>query len=916
MVKYTKRMQTVLEYSKDEARRLDAYSIKPAHILLAILRVEREAVMNLLNRVSTVGEISYPDIKRRLDGNYEDAEEKQTAKQTGMKPAGNCPLDFCDKSKRVLRLAMLEARQIGDEEVDIQHVLLGISNADDNAASDILRDKGVHYKDLAHFIYPATLYRRVFGLDPDDEEDDDDDEEMYTDLPEVQSDSDLDNDEEDEENNGIGTSEERFNYEFKKMSDGLPDLKAKAGSKRKMDSATPALDKFSTDLTKAAADGLLDPVVGRDKEILRVAQILSRRKKNNPLLIGDPGVGKTAIVEGLAQRIVDHCISQALWDMRVMVLDLSAMVAGTKYRGQFEERMRAVLKELKHAPNVIVFIDEIHTIVGAGNPAGSMDAANMLKPALARGEFQCIGSTTTEEFRKNIEKDGALERRFQKVMVEPPSTDETLTILQQLRKRYEEHHKVNYTDEALQACVRLTERYVTDRQLPDKAIDALDEAGSRIHVQDLPDAPLMEQMKNELRRTAEQKVAAACDQNFELASSLRNKQMALEKKIAKYMEQQENTTSRVVDATCVAHVVSLMTGIPVQRMDKDESTRLCQLGPTLKNGVIGQSEAVDTLVRAIQRGRVGLKDPRRPIGVFMFVGPTGVGKTYLTKLLAQEMFGSEDNIIRVDMSEYMEKHSVSRMIGAPPGYVGHEEGGQLTERVRRKPYSIILLDEIEKAHPDVFNVLLQMMDEGRLTDGNGLTTSFKNTVIIMTSNCGTRQARDFGNAVGFLPSSASRGADKAKTRDIVKKAIQKQFTPEFLNRLDEIIYFDPLDQESIGRIAEIELRPVAKRMEEIGHPITVTSEAKALICRKGFDPQLGARPLKRAIQTLLEDKLCECLMDGGLAECSTLTATAQGEQIIISETLPEGGHPIHISISNEKKAEEKEEKEKEETTTK
>ena len=637
---------------------------------------------------------------------------------------------------------------------------------------------------------------------------------------------------------------------------------ATAATAKKSGGKTPVLDNFGLDLTKAAADGLLDPVVGREKEIERLAQILCRRKKNNPILIGEPGVGKSAIVEGLAQRIVRRHISRVLWDRRIVVLDMASVVAGTKYRGQFEERIRSIIIELQKNPDVIVFIDEIHTIVGAGSAAGTMDAANMLKPALARGEFQCIGATTTDEFRKSIEKDGALDRRFQKVLVEPTTAAETLQILQNLKGRYEEHHHVTYTPEALEACVRLTQRYVSDRSFPDKAIDAMDEAGSRTHIQDIPVSDEVQRLEALLTELNDKKNQAIKEQHFEAAADYRDRIKAAEEEMAQAQEEWEKSLGderTVVDGNMVAEIVSLMTGIPVQRIGQEENERLRRLGPVLQENVIGQDEAIRTLVRAIQRSRVGLKDPNRPIGTFMFVGPTGVGKTYLTKKLAEEMFGTTDAIIRIDMSEYMEKHTVSRMVGAPPGYVGYEEGGQLTEKVRRKPYSIILLDEIEKAHPDVFNILLQVMDEGRLTDGNGVSVDFKNSIIIMTSNSGTRQIREFGRGIGFQ-SATDVSKNRSMSRDIVKKALQKQFAPEFLNRVDDIIYFDQLDEAAIRKIVDIELRPLIRRVQDMGFVLDVTAEARELLGQKGYDVQFGARPLKRAIQSLLEDPLCETLM--------------------------------------------------------
>ncbi len=672
-------------------------------------------------------------------------------------------------------------------------------------------------------------------------------------------------DEEDDaflENNGTGT-------------------KTSTGNRNTSD--TPALDSFGIDLTQAAAEGLLDPVVGRQNETERIAQILVRRKKNNPILIGEPGVGKSAIVEGLALRIVQHKIARILWDKRVMTLDMGSVVAGTKYRGQFEERMQAIVNELSKHPEIIIFIDEIHTIIGAGSAPGSMDAANLLKPALARGEVQCIGATTLNEYRKSIEKDGALERRFQKVLVSATTPEETIGILHNLKDRYEDHHNVTYTDEALEACVRLTERYVSDRCFPDKAIDAMDEAGASKHIVDLPVSPELERMEREVKRLTDLKNEAIKTQNYELAADYRDQLKTAQKALdyqKKEWESQLKSNPQTVDASQVASVVSRMTGIPMQRIGEEENQRLRLLGDRLKAKVIGQDDAINSLVRSIQRSRMGLKDPNRPIGAFILVGPTGVGKTYLTKMLAEEMFGTADAIIRLDMSEYMEKHTVSRMIGSPPGYVGYDEGGQLTEKVRRQPYSVILFDEIEKAHRDVFNLLLQVMDEGRLTDGNGTTIDFRNSIIIMTSNSGTRQLKEFGKGVGFA-SGTDVTHDRNTSRSIVEKSLQKQFAPEFLNRLSDIIYFNQLSQDSIVKIVDIELTPLLKRIKEMGYSLAVTDKAKALLAQKGYDAQYGARPLGRAIQTMIEDPLCQLLLDGA-QEGTAFIADTDGKEMTVN----------------------------------
>ena len=805
-------MTNVLSFSKEEAERLHNDSVTPVHLLLGILRHGGNKAREILQRLQP----DLPRLKQELE---------QTARQHQVLITPNqSDMNFDVDASRIMRICVLEARLMHSDVIDTEHILLAIMKASNNEASNILERMNITYKDLENATRPQVKAQ----------EDGDDEEEFF-----------------DEEDNGSTAT----------ASTNGPASTSTATTKKSA-GKTPVLDNFGLDLTKAAAEGLLDPVVGREKEIERVAQILCRRKKNNPILIGEPGVGKSAIVEGLAQRIVRRHISRVLWDRRIVVLDMASVVAGTKYRGQFEERIRSIILELQKNPDVIVFIDEIHTIVGAGSAAGTMDAANMLKPALARGEFQCIGATTTDEFRKSIEKDGALDRRFQKVMVEPTTAQETLQILQNLKERYEEHHHVNYTPEALEACVRLTERYVSDRSFPDKAIDAMDEAGSRTHIQNIPVSDEVQRLEALLAELNDKKNRAIKEQHFEAAANYRDRIKTAEEELAqaqKEWEQSLGDERTVVDENMVATIVSLMTGIPVQRIGQEENERLRRLGPVLQENVIGQDEAIRTLVRAIQRSRVGLKDPNRPIGTFMFVGPTGVGKTYLTKKLAEEMFGTTDAIIRIDMSEYMEKHTVSRMVGAPPGYVGYEEGGQLTEKVRRKPYSIILLDEIEKAHPDIFNILLQVMDEGRLTDGNGVSVDFKNSIIIMTSNSGTRQIREFGRGIGFQ-GTTDVSKNRAMSRDIVKKALQKQFAPEFLNRVDDIIYFDQLDEAAIRKIVDIELRPLIRRVQDMGFTLDVTAEARELLGQRGYDVQFGARPLKRAIQSLLEDPLCETLM--------------------------------------------------------
>ena len=832
----------ILNFSKEEASRLHCGSVSPLHLLLGIIR-------HTDNKASQFLAYYLPGGVSALKSQLE-----MTARQHQVLISPTpADMNFDTQANRIMRLCKLEASLMKSESIEPIHVLLAILKANDNEASDILSKLNITYETAAA---PLRLPQ----------------EESKTDVSPTGS---WDGNDDDED--------------MEPVSAGIEANIIPQRQQKKQDSKTPALDNFGTDLTLMAANDLLDPVVGREKEIERVAQILNRRKKNNPILIGEPGVGKNAIVEGLAQRIVSHRVSRTLWNKRIVVLDLASVVAGTKYRGQFEERLRCIIKELQQNPDVIVFIDEIHTLVGAGNAAGSMDAANMLKPALSRGEFQCIGATTLDEFRKTIEKDGALERRFQKIQVAPPSAEETLQILVNLRERYEQHHHVRYTDQALEACVKLTGRYITDRSFPDKAIDILDEAGSRMRIQDVPvpeEITNLEKLVSELNQKRDE---AAARQDFEKAAVLRDRcsTVAQELEQAKQAWEQSlvETEKSLVDEQIVADVISNMTGIPVKRIGQEENEKLRTLKETLQQKVVGQDEAVATVARAIQRSRVGLKDPQKPIGTFLFVGPTGVGKTYLAKCLAEELFGKADAIIRVDMSEYMEKHTVSRMVGAPPGYVGYDEGGQLTERVRRKPYSIVLLDEIEKAHTDVFNLLLQVMDEGRLTDGNGNTIDFRNTVIIMTSNCGTKQIRDFGNGIGFQsPTDLTSG--KKQNRGIVRKAIEKQFAPEFINRLDNIVYFDHLIPDDIQSIVDIELQPLLERINEMGHTLEVSAEARQLLGKKGYDMQFGARPLKRAIQDLIEDPLCEVLMSKEASGAMHLKAEIDEEnkdKIIITE---------------------------------
>lgn len=820
--KFSQKVSEILTYSKEEALRLQNGFIGPEHLMLGIIRDGQNKAVEALLHLS----VNLRVVKRGL----EDLLKKQQEESVGNRPVEN-DLVMNDATSRLLRLSVLEARLQRCDKVDTEHVLLAILKEESNMAAKILKDNKVNYQ----IVFKQLSRGNVMGFGLNDDDDDDD---------------------------GVG-------YADQHASDSN-DTQAATTRQAKSVNDTPVIDSFGVDMTKAAAEGKLDPVIGREKEIERLAQILSRRKKNNPVLIGEPGVGKSAIVEGLALRIVQRKVSRLLYDKRVVSLDMTSVVAGTKYRGQFEERIRSILNELQKNPDIILFIDEIHTIVGAGSAPGSMDAANMLKPALARGEIQCIGATTLDEYRKSIEKDGALERRFQKVIVEPSTNEETMLILQNIKDRYEEHHNVRYTPEALLACVNLAERYLTDRSFPDKAIDVMDEAGSRVHLINISVPKEIEEQEKVIEELKELKNQAVKQQNYELAASYRDKVRRMEeflKEQKEEFERKQKADPQVVNEESIANVVSMMSGIPVQRMAQAEGHKLKGMKEGLKTKVVGQDTAVDKLVKAVLRSRVGLKDPNRPIGTFMFLGPTGVGKTLLVKQLAEFMFGSSDALIRVDMSEYMEKHAVSRLVGAPPGYVGYEEGGQLTEKVRRKPYSIILFDEIEKAHSEVFNMLLQVMDEGRLTDSYGRTVDFKNTVIIMTSNVGTRQLKDFGKGVGF---TAHAKDDKEVSRDVVQKALNKHFSPEFLNRIDEIITFDQLDKQSIRRIVDIELQALCKRVEVLGYHLELTDSARDFLADKGYDVQFGARPLKRAVQNYVEDLLSELLVDESLAHDSII----------------------------------------------
>lgn len=821
----SKDMQSALQYALQEAGRLHNKFVTPDHIFLAMTRLDHCRCMQLLR----IHNIDINAVKQAIDAAITEVGNAAERSADGQK------VDIDPRTRDVLRVANIEATQNHSQIIDTEHFLLALLKMNRSITALQLGLQRIGYQtisdDLPNAHTPHTLARNVHkGINSmfDDDEDDD-----VTTPP--------------------------------------PTQKSRRPQQKPPESETPAIDTFGHDLTSDAIDNKLDPIVGREREIQHVVQILSRRKKNNPVLIGEPGVGKTAIVEGLAQLIVQRKVSRVLFDKRVVQIDMGAVVAGTKWRGQFEERMQAIIKELEAHPEIILFIDEIHTIIGAGSTTGSLDAANILKPALSRGQIQCIGATTLDEYRMSIEKDGALERRFQKVLVEPTTAEETLQILNNIKNRYEDHHNVTYTPEALKACVKLSERYISDRCFPDKAIDVMDEVGAHTHVNNCDVPENIQELEKVIADTENSKRDAARQQNFENAAMLRDRIKQMQEQLQELKTQwlAQSSAQRITITTDdVAVTISLMTGIPLQRLAQAEGDRLRQMDQALKGVVIGQDAAVDKVVKAIQRNRVGLKDPNKPIGSFIFLGPTGIGKTLLAKKLAEYMFGNEDAIVRVDMSEYMEKFSVSRLIGAPPGYVGYEEGGQLTEKVRRKPYSILLLDEIEKAHPDVFNLLLQVMDEGRLTDSLGRKIDFKNTVIIMTSNVGTRQLKDFGRGMGFsLP-----GTDSAEyTRGVLQKALNRTFSPEFLNRIDDIVMFDPLQRESILKIIDIELNQLMKRINTLGYKIELTDAAKNFLVDKGYDVQFGARPLKRAIQNYVEDLLAETMLAGNIKPESTLT---------------------------------------------
>lgn len=844
--KFSPRVMDVLNYSKEEALRLRNDYVGTEHLLLGILRDGEGQAIKILENLN----INFTELRKSIERSVKSVSNSVVS-------LDNIPL--IKQTEKALKLTYLEAKRYKKTVIGTEHLLLAMLRDDDSIVTSVLGQFGVSYNSVTEEI---KLMQETKN-------------EISDELPSNPSDDDA--------------FEEKEGHSYSSSSKKQGDTKSK----------TPVLDNFSRDLTKAAEEGKLDPVVGRDKELERIAQILSRRKKNNPILIGEPGVGKSAIAEGLALRIVRRQVSRALFDKRVVGLDLASLVAGTKYRGQFEERVKALMNELERTPNIILFIDEIHTLVGAGGASGSLDASNMFKPALARGDIQCIGATTLDEYRQYIEKDGALDRRFQKVLVDPTTSDETVDILNNIKERYEEHHNVSYTDDALKACVSLTSRYISDRCLPDKAIDALDEAGARVHITNIKVPQEVIDIEKKIEETKVDKAKAIKSQKYEEAARLRD----IERKLTEELEREklkweENTrlNREVVVEDNVAEVVAMMTGVPVQRIAQSEGNRLSKMADELQNSVIGQNEAIAKVVKAIQRNRAGLKDPFKPIGSFIFLGPTGVGKTHLAKVLSKYLFDSDDTLIRIDMSEYMEKFAVSRLIGAPPGYVGYEEGGQLTEKVRRKPYSVILLDEIEKAHPDVFHLLLQVLDDGLLTDSFGRKIDFKNTIIIMTSNIGSRQLKDFGQGVGFSTDAKKKGSDDY-SKSIIENALKKVFAPEFLNRVDDVIMFNSLSREDIHKVIDIELTKVYARITAMGYQIKLSDEAKDFIADKGWDSTYGARPLKRAIQKYMEDPLAEEIVKNKLND---------GD--IISVDYDKDAEDIKIEINKKKESKPKKEK--------
>lgn len=841
--KFSQRVKDVLTFSREEALRLGNDYIGVEHLLLGILREGEGTAMQILSFLN----VDLAEIRKIIEQAVSSGEVRHQQSE-------NIPL--IKQAERALKITYLEAKLYNSDLIGTEHLLLAILKDEDNLVTRSFKRFGVDYDAVRDEL--NTILSSSGAMHKN---------EPHAELPGGTA------DDEPEEGRYFGSSSSRKTTEAK--------------------SRTPVLDNFGRDITKAAEEGRLDPIVGREKELERIAQVLSRRKKNNPILIGEPGVGKSAIAEGLALRIVDRKVSRALFNKRIFTLDIASLVAGTKYRGQFEERMKAVLNELEKNQDIILFIDEIHTIVGAGNASGSLDASNMFKPALARGEIQCIGATTLDEYRQYIEKDGALERRFQKVIVDPTSSDETVIILNNIKEKYEDHHLVRYTDEAIEACVQLTNRYMSDRYLPDKAIDALDEAGSRVHITNIRVPGEVLQVEQRIEEVKVKKTQAISSQKFEEAAEYRDQERKLQNELDKAKQKWEDDARinrETVTEDNVAEVVAMMTGVPVQRIARNESERLLHMESDMSNSVIGQTEAIKKVVKSIRRNRAGLKDPDKPIGTFIFLGPTGVGKTHLAKILAEYLFDSQDSLIRIDMSEYMEKFAVSRLVGAPPGYVGYEEGGQLTEKVRRKPYSIVLLDEIEKAHPDIFHLLLQVLDDGVLTDSLGRKIDFKNTIIIMTSNIGSRQLKDFGTGVGFN-TSAKKSAKDDLARGVIENALKKSFAPEFLNRIDDVIIFDSLDREDIHKIIDLELKHLYQRVNQLGYSISITEKAKDFIVEKGWDANFGARPLKRAIQKYIEDTLAEEIIK---------SEVQQGDKILVDYDENKSDTVIRIEKSGGK----------------
>ncbi len=845
--KFSQRVKDVLIYSREEAQRLGNDYIGLEHLMLGIVREGTGLAIRILRNLR----VDLTDLKKKIELAVDSHKGKNL-------DAENLPL--IKQAERALKITYLEAKLFNSELIGTEHLLLSILKDENNLVTKTFSNAGINYNSVKD-----ELKAILSGVDEQQQQFDPQDI-----LPKDDDDDDLD---EAAKNTGTGQKKPQ-------------DSKSK----------TPVLDNFGRDITKLAEEDRLDPIVGRDKELQRIAQILSRRKKNNPILIGEPGVGKSAIAEGLALRIVQRKVSRALFTKRIVSLDLASLVAGTKYRGQFEERMKAVLNELEKNPNIIVFIDEIHTIVGAGNASGSLDASNMFKPALSRGDIQCIGATTLDEYRQYIEKDGALERRFQKVLVDPTSPEETVEILNNIKEKYEDHHLVKYTDDAIKACVSLTNRYISDRYLPDKAIDALDEAGARVHIANINVPQEIINIESLIEETRKKKMLAINNQKFEEAADLRDNERRFQENLErekKRWEENAKINRQIVNEENVAEVVAMMTGIPVQRIAKNESDRLINMGSELENSVIGQHEAIQKVVKAIRRNRAGLKDPNKPIGTFIFLGPTGVGKTHLAKVLSRYLFDTEDALVRIDMSEYMEKFAVSRLIGAPPGYVGYEEGGQLTEKIRRRPYSIVLLDEIEKAHPDVFHLLLQVLDDGMLTDSFGRRVDFKNTIVIMTSNIGSRQLKDFGQGVGFA-TAAKQSASGDYARGVIENALKKAFAPEFINRIDDIVIFDSLEREDIHKIIDIELKHLYDRIKGLGYQVLITPAAKDYIAEKGWDAQFGARPLKRAIQKYVEDTLAEEIIKTKLTETDLITVDyiADKDEVVVNITVVGKSEPV------------------------